>query len=54
MTVSAAYGPPRPGEQRRSVLDPRLAEQRLSWKPSTSLIEGLALTIKHCRYSSTM
>jgi UDP-glucose 4-epimerase len=41
------YGPARPGEQRRSVLDPRLAARQLGWKAMTSLVEGLALTVKY-------
>lgn len=52
--LAAEYGPARPGEQRRSVLDPGLAERRLGWKASTSLNEGLRLTFEHARYSSTM
>ena len=41
------YGPARQGEQRRSVLDSRLAERQLNWKATTPLAEGLALTVKH-------
>ena len=43
--VPARYGPARPGEQRRSVLDPRLAERQLRWTATTSLKEGLRLTV---------
>lgn len=38
------HGPPKPGEQRRSVLDPALAAKVLSWKPRTPLQEGLEKT----------
>jgi UDP-glucose 4-epimerase len=39
-----AFGEPRAGEIRRSVLDPSLAERELGWKASVSLEEGLRLT----------
>ncbi len=42
--VAARHGPARPGEQRRSCLDPGLAARALGWKPSVSLPEGLART----------
>ena len=41
------HGPAKAGEQRRSVLDPRLAEARLGWRASTSLPEGLRRTVAH-------
>jgi UDP-glucose 4-epimerase len=47
--VTRRHGPARPGEQRRSVLDQRLAEQRLGWKPVMALSEGLRLTVKHAQ-----
>ncbi|MFN7958112.1 MAG: GDP-mannose 4,6-dehydratase [Holophagaceae bacterium] len=40
---------PRPGEQRRSVLDPARAEERLGWRPHTCLQEGLAITLAWSR-----
>jgi UDP-glucose 4-epimerase len=52
--VAATHGPARSGEQRRSVLDSRLAEQRLGWKATTPLADGLKTTVEHARYSSTM
>jgi UDP-glucose 4-epimerase len=39
----------RPGEQRRSVLDPRLAGTLLEWKARVSLDEGLARTLDDFR-----
>jgi UDP-glucose 4-epimerase len=43
----ARYEPPRPGELRRSVLDPGRAAIHLAWKPWTSLEEGLGRTLEH-------
>jgi UDP-glucose 4-epimerase len=43
----ARYEPPRPGELRRSALDPGRAAIHLGWKPWTSLEEGLARTLEH-------
>lgn len=39
------YGPPREGDVRHSVVDPRRAGQVLGWKPWTTLEEGLASTL---------
>lgn len=39
------YAPPRPGEQRRSVLDPSRAKAQLGWAAGTPLDEGLARTL---------
>jgi UDP-glucose 4-epimerase len=49
----ARHGPPRPGEQRRSVLDPTLAKRLLGWSPRVSLDDGLRLTVEHLRKEST-
>jgi UDP-glucose 4-epimerase len=46
---AAEHGPPRPGEQRRSVLDPRRAAGALGWVPATSLDEGLRRTFEAAR-----
>ena len=43
-SVAAQYGPARPGEQRRSCLDPKLAERVLGWRPTVTLGEGLTRT----------
>ena len=41
----ATYGPPRPGDLRYSVLDASRTQRELGWSASTSLEEGLALTV---------
>ncbi|MCY4159225.1 MAG: NAD-dependent epimerase/dehydratase family protein [Bacteroidetes bacterium] len=41
---SAAHGPQKSGEQRRSVLDCTKAAEYLAWKPKVSLDEGLRWT----------
>jgi UDP-glucose 4-epimerase len=41
------YGPARPGEQRRSALDPREAARRLGWKALVPLAEGLRQTVDY-------
>jgi UDP-glucose 4-epimerase len=38
------HGPAKPGEQRRSVLSPALAQQIMDWAPLTELKSGLAKT----------
>jgi UDP-glucose 4-epimerase len=43
------HGPAKPGEQRRSCLDVRLAAERLGWRPRVDLAEGLANTVEHFR-----
>ncbi len=43
--VAAQHGPPRPGEQRRSCLDPALAERALGWTATVPLAEGLRRTV---------
>ncbi|HEY8489154.1 MAG TPA: NAD-dependent epimerase/dehydratase family protein [Thermaerobacter sp.] len=41
------HADPRPGDIRRSVLDPAAAMRDLGWSPRVSLEEGLALAWKH-------
>ena len=43
------YAPQRPGEQRRSCIDPSLAERVLGWRPEYSLREGLGSTVEYFR-----
>ncbi len=38
------YAPPKPGEQRRSVIDPSYAKRTLGWEPLVPLEEGLRKT----------
>ena len=38
-----------PGEQRRSVIENRMAFDELGWYPEISLDEGLALTLAYFR-----
>jgi UDP-glucose 4-epimerase len=45
LEVSAQHGPAKPGEQRRSCLNPALAKRCLGWAPSVPLGEGLARTL---------
>jgi UDP-glucose 4-epimerase len=44
--------PERPGELRRSALDPRRAAIHLGWKPWTPLSEGVAAVLDHTRTRS--
>jgi len=43
------HGPPLPGEQRRSAIDPRKVEKVLGWRPQTSLDAGLSATVQYFR-----
>src|SRR5438552_1856446 len=47
-----AHGPPAPGEQRRSVVDPRAARKQLGWEPRVALDEGLRRTTEWFRSRS--
>lgn len=49
VTASAQHGPPRPGEQRRSVLDGSRAKILLGWTPEVALDEGLVGTLGYFR-----
>ena len=42
--ATAEHAPPRPGEARRSVVDPSRAERELGWRPARTLEEGLRAT----------
>jgi len=42
--MAPIHGPVRPGEQRRSCLDPAQAERSLGWRPRVPLRDGLAAT----------
>jgi UDP-glucose 4-epimerase len=43
----AEHGPARPGEQRRSALDPSRAKALLGWTPATPLDDGLGKTLAY-------
>ncbi len=43
----AVHGPAKPGEQRRSVLDPSRAKALLGWTPTTDLDRGLERTLAY-------
>ena len=48
----AEHAEGKPGEQRRSVIDPRLAEKVLGWKPTVDVATGLARTVEWFRERS--
>jgi UDP-glucose 4-epimerase len=43
------FGPPRAGEQRRSVILPARAAKELGWRPQVELSDGLAQTLRFFR-----
>ena len=45
ISQEATHAPAKPGEQRRSVLDPARAKRLLGWTPSTPLGVGLERTV---------
>ena len=47
--LAAKHGPAKPGEQRRSVIDPSLAGRELGWAPKVTLEEGLRRTFEWFR-----
>ncbi len=47
--AAKVHGPAKAGEQRRSVLDARLAQEVLGWRPEVPLAEGLKLTVDYFR-----
>jgi len=49
VTVPERHGPGKPGEQRRSAIDNRLAGQVLGWRPEVDLAEGLRETVAFFR-----
>lgn len=49
VTRAATHAPAKPGEQRRSVLDPARAKRLLGWAPSTPLDAGLDRTVSAFR-----
>jgi len=47
--VAERHGPAKPGEQRRSVISPRLAGEVIGWRPEVDLREGLRRTFEFFR-----
>ncbi|MGA1796580.1 MAG: NAD-dependent epimerase/dehydratase family protein [bacterium] len=47
--MGEVHGPAKMGEQQRSVIAPRLAFDRMGWRPEMSLKAGLALTVEYFR-----
>ena len=47
--VPERHGPGKPGEQRRSVISPRLAGEVLGWRPEVDLAEGVRRTVAYFR-----
>jgi UDP-glucose 4-epimerase len=45
----AAHAEARPGEQRRSCIDPSAAATAIGWKPEVGLADGLARTLEYFR-----
>lgn len=52
VTTTPAYALPRPGELRRSALDPQRAGIHLGWAPWTALPDGVAAVLEHVRRST--
>jgi UDP-glucose 4-epimerase len=48
-TGQPSQGPARPGDLRRSALDPSLAEEVVGWRPWTHLEDGLGETVAYLR-----
>jgi UDP-glucose 4-epimerase len=43
------HGPGKPGEQKRSVISPRLAGEVIGWRPEVELAEGIGKTVAFFR-----
>ena len=52
VSAPAQHAPGRPGEQRRSCIDPAAASRALGWSPQVSLEEGLRRTLEFFRGAS--
>ena len=46
-SAPAEYGPPRPGEQKRSCLDASAIKRKLGWEPTVPLADGIPLTVDY-------
>ena len=47
--INEVHGPQKPGEQRRSVLNPGRAKKTMGWEPEVSLVDGLKRTVEFFR-----
>jgi UDP-glucose 4-epimerase len=47
------YAPGRPGEQKRSCIDPSAASRALGWRPEVALEDGLRRTVEYFRSRRT-
>ncbi len=45
VAAPAVHGPAKPGEQRRSCIDPSAAARALGWRPEVAVAEGLGRTL---------
>ncbi len=45
-SIDEVHGPPKIGEQRRSVIDPTKAERVIGWRPEARLLGGLKDTVR--------
>ena len=52
--VQAVHAPPRPGELRRSALDPGRADIHLGWQSWTDLQSGVAAVLDHVRSAGSV
>ena len=48
-SVKEKHGPPKPGEQQRSVISYKKASELLSWQPQVDLVKGLYKTVEFFR-----
>jgi UDP-glucose 4-epimerase len=44
LAIPPQFGPPRPGDVRRTIADISKASKRLAWKPAVGFVEGLSQT----------
>lgn len=49
LDLKEKHGPEKVGEQKKSILLPKLAEKKLGWMPKTSLSDGLKQTLDYFR-----
>jgi UDP-glucose 4-epimerase len=47
--LPVTHAPGKPGEQRRSCIDPALAREALGWEPRVGVAEGLRRTVEYFR-----